>query len=714
MYLHKFLVFQVLLLHVSTSPVSTTDPNKTLNLEKNLIQIVSSYNSRIEKNGLLSSNPIIPQYTCGRSIQLTDVQYLEENIFNILKQLNNHYYETLPNLHATIREDHFEELILSVFQSTYVEIICSRISRCIDFIYMCSPTLLNFGKILTLHADVCHSRETYIKEYHNCGVHFDAACSYSENSLAINRLNLLYDRINKNRLNFMKTQSDYTANDLEFIYNISKIINEIDKTDIILEKIRKRESSSDDYSYTEKLRFQIPQSSRIIINNKDFPELNKINQELKNIIFEQGTKLLNTNDNLEKKYLDKSLLVLNEILLNAIQGILIHFRQGVFQNDQNDLSISVDYQMFKNILSVDMLNKVCMHIPLILYHLYENGIKDSIVFNSYLLLCSDWTHFLNVRCQLSEIKNGVTLYNLQCLQQSINEILLFNYDLIKQKTEHDESFKNPDKQYLETIILNIHTRLYEFYVSKNIYIWQSFEWLGGTHIFNLTQSENPLNELIEYIVTYENENLPFFKVYDQLLPWNLNIESLIDFKIRTDNIILDNLFQFVWCQARIINLFFENYRNLRINEKVLQLVKESIKWYKLGTPELYKIISLTNNHFTVPENIKSVITAIENSSSGILYLIHTDTLKKNKSKREYCPLNNEAVNFPIYHMFLENCFNAVNLINGYFRIMKEANVTIYNTTNDFFLGPGVCTNNNLSDLFKEVEIPILNEEFWTI
>ncbi|XP_025407349.1 uncharacterized protein LOC112681298 [Sipha flava] len=270
--------------------------------------------------------------------------------------------------------------------------------------------------------------------------------------------------------------------------------------------------------------------------------------------------------------------------------------------------------------------------------------------------------------------------------------------MLTETIKYDVYFMNnaPDKQFLESIILNIYTELYKFYESKNIYIWQSFEWLSGTYIINLTHSSNSLNEVKEKIGKYNEENVPYLVFYDLLLPWNLNIESLIDFKILTDNYILDNLFQFVWCQARIIYLFFKHNSIENIGPEVFQRLKKSIKWYKSGTPELYKLMSLTDDHFTVPENIESIITAIENNSIELFYLMNTEILNKNKSKTEYCSLNSESVDFTINlnQKFLENCYNAISLINAYYSIAINSNVTIINKTYNFFLGHEFCTKNN--------------------
>jgi hypothetical protein len=112
----------------------------------------------------LKTDSIILEYKCGEIIEHLDVHKLEDIIFIILKKLNNYYVTSIPKQNSFfLNINPFKQLIIDLFQSPYVHTICTRIPRCLDFIYIYTPIMTKFVKILSLYSDFCYLSEAYLK-----------------------------------------------------------------------------------------------------------------------------------------------------------------------------------------------------------------------------------------------------------------------------------------------------------------------------------------------------------------------------------------------------------------------------------------------------------------------------------------------------------------------------------------------------------------------
>jgi hypothetical protein len=103
----------------------------------------------IEENDQLEISDTFKGCNCGEEIQYSDIQKLGNDLFLILKQINYYFILNLPkdnNFFTNINE---HEIIINVFQSDFVCTICTLIPRCLDFIHICTPTLKNFGILLS-------------------------------------------------------------------------------------------------------------------------------------------------------------------------------------------------------------------------------------------------------------------------------------------------------------------------------------------------------------------------------------------------------------------------------------------------------------------------------------------------------------------------------------------------------------------------------------
>jgi hypothetical protein len=252
-------------------------------------------------------------------------------------------------------------------------------------------------------------------------------------------------------------------------------------------------------------------------------------------------------------------------------------------------------------------------------------------------------------------------------------------------------------EFLEFIMININTVLEKYYTSKNIIIWQSFDWLSGVHIFTESHTSDDFNEIKEHNVTFDNGPVPIIELYNQILPWNLNSETLVHFKTSIEGKFLKSFLQYVWRQADIIDFYFKTIRITDVDENVFQQLKISTKWYKSGTTILYRF----NEAFAVPETFTSLITALENISvdtigqfskilSDIQFEYDENWIRNVLSKN---------INFELAmnNIFLNNCLDAVNYINNYISIINKSKVIQNNL--DTYNDEELCKNDNLDRVF---------------
>lgn len=724
MYLLKLIVLQglQLLVIVPNSAVSTdlfvseiNDDTSTLNtstntlsLERRLIDTVSDYFEKIERIKLLKIEPESINM-CGNTIKYTDIQYLENNMFVILKKMYNYYRNELSNQQtAVIGNRSLEEIFTNLFKSEYVETICTHIPRCIDFIYICSPSFLNISEILKLHAILCYSREAYLLGLRTRNETPDIFLYSSTNNENI-YLDSLSSRFLEKEPTSEEIKSHTPNDDMKFISDIFNIINEINTKDLLKTKIKNKD----------------PEIKFSMLNNVTVAEIQKLCLDLKKIIDEQGKTLFKTNNfNAETDSDHNCSLAINKILLTVIQGIEVQFQKSLLGNDKGQ-TISMDQNALKNFLQLNMLDKFCKLIPAILYYLIFTNNNVSYLFNLYLKMCDDWINFLSIRCRCDK-NNEDMLYNFNCVKQSVNDKLLINNYNITGEIEFDNDFTNDVSQMesLESIILSIHNELDNFYVYKEIFIWTSYDWLSGKHIFTETQNSKYLNEIKEHKIemTGYNEKVPLIELYNQLIPWNLNVKELIQFKFSIDQFFIDRLSEIFWRQAIIILYYFEYINVEHDNNEVYYRLKNSFRWYKAGTPVLLRIMSLTSNDMYFSNDIKLFIDTIENiNDNGIdQTFIGLKNTAKNREKKVldmHDLLNNIKTDFPtnLNRIFLNNCYDALNVINTYISIINKSSKQISNNSNAFdFLKSELCTEDELDNVFMAsqsiVEASVKNPE----
>ncbi|XP_025405052.1 DNA-directed RNA polymerase subunit beta'-like [Sipha flava] len=590
-------------------------------LEEKLVTEVNNYFDSTEKIDSYKFNHQLTDYKCGSLIQNTDVQKLNYNIFIILNQLYNDLYKKLPKKNDVIENRNLENKIVNVFKANHIQIICKHIPRCLDFIYICAPTYTNLENIFSLYSGICHSRDIYISKYDDQNKILDKNENFT--NLVLERINSLYNSLSKIKFIPLNTNYNIKIRNETFIKNIFNIINKINKAHMISSSDWYKKSILINYSPPEMLKIRYFRSDHLI-NNKNRNEVNTLAHWLKIIIFERGKKLLPANNNYEVPVLGRNFIIgynlaLNELLFNFLRVLNYYFRSVVLYDIehfsyQDNQTLIMMKNVFENLLSMKVIYRLCKKIPLILYYLYSAHITDLNVFSLYLTICSDWNQFLNYRCLSQKANNGRYGYDTQCLKQSINEKLMLNYYMITQKMIYDDINMNNflNLNNLEEITNNIYERLLDFYKPNKVYIWTSFDWLSSAHIFSL--GSNDLNEIREQTVKIGLENIPITMLYNQFLPWNANLKTLIDFKTIVENLFIHKLCQYVKSQAAYIYIYFELTNVNDVHDGVLARLKKSTKWYKSGTQELFKFMESTIEGFEIPDESKSVIEAIENIS----------------------------------------------------------------------------------------------------
>jgi hypothetical protein len=102
-----------------------------------------------------------------------------------------------------------------------------------------------------------------------------------------------------------------------------------------------------------------------------------------------------------------------------------------------------------------------------------------------------------------------------------------------------------------------------------------------------------MKKIREQTVAFYLENIPMTMLYNQLLPWNANLKTLIDFKTIVENVCMHKLFQYVKNQATYIYVNFVLTNLNDVNDDVFTRLQKTTKWYKSGKHELFKFMEST-------------------------------------------------------------------------------------------------------------------------
>jgi hypothetical protein len=723
MYLLKLLVFQgiQILVRAPEPSVSTNlsrvrdgenqsiDTSET-SLEEQLVAEVNNYYIRMAKINSLKFNDQMTDYKCGSFIRDTDVQKLQHNIFMILNRMFNFWNSQLPTKENVLEDRRRENKIFKLFQTNYVRTICKHIPRCFDFIYICAPTFKNFGNILSLYSNICHLREVYVSKYSDT--------DGNDTNISLERINSLYNSLSKIKFISLVTNSDTEKEDETFIKNIFKIINKIDTTNMIPSSDWYKKSIFIYYSPPEKLNVRHFRTEPLI-DDENRNEVYTLVLSLKRIIFNRGKDLLTANNNYEVPESDENFIIshnlaLNDLLLNVLRLLKYNFRNEIlkvieqFSFKENE-TFTIFKRTFDNVLLKSEYQRICKMIPLILYYLYSVHITDLNVFSLYLTICSNWYQFLYERCLTYKSNSGKWMYDSQCVTQSVNEKLMLNYYMITQKAIYDDNMNNMivhGLDSLETIIQSINRiflDFFKFYKSNKVYIWTSFDWLSSYQIFIQILSSEDLIEIREQTVTFGeiNRSISITMLYYQILPWNANLKTLIDFKIIVDKIVFYKFCQYVKSHAVNIYIYFELTNENDVNDGVISRLKKSNQWYKLGFRELYNFMKSTTEGLKIPDECKSDIEAIEKISvitiGQFKHFIKEKYEKSSKIKDILSNMKSDYVT-ELNQIFLKNCVDAIHFINKYILFLNSTDGLPYKLKiNDV---QELCKKDNLDNVFN--------------
>jgi hypothetical protein len=277
--------------------------------------------------------------------------------------------------------------------------------------------------------------------------------------------------------------------------------------------------------------------------------------------------------------------------------------------------------------------------------------------------------------------------------------------MITQKAIHDENniINFPHLNVVADITRSIYTNLEEFYKQKKIYLWTSFAWLSSAYIFTQNLNSDDLNEIRKQTVTLGLENIPITMLYDQILPWNANLKTLIDFKTIVENVFTQKLCQYVKSQAEYIYIYFVFTDVNDVNDGVFTRLQKSTKWYKSGTQELFKLMESTIEGFKIPDEINSVIVAIEKISihtidefKDCMDYMKEDHEKKSRLNDILSSINSDYV-IQLNKDFLKNCVDAIHFINEYIVFLNNTDglpdlLETYDVQE-------LCKNGNLDSVF---------------
>ncbi|VVC46277.1 Hypothetical protein CINCED_3A021853 [Cinara cedri] len=580
-----------------------------------------------------------------------------------------------------------------LIHADYFITICTYLPRCLDFINI--NVFQNTITVLLnkIHIVLCYSLPTYL------GTHINALPDHIESERFIETIenNLSYivsmtkDKTKKDKNLF--DQQNYKMDSQNFISNVYKIIGNIDFISCISKNIGIiKQHYMEHNSNTKKIKFKV-----IKVSTRDNDK--QINSEISMHFRKLNIKYTNNLRNeCGLSYVDIRSKDLSE--LDTIQEIVFYTLKKLQQyctntilNSTKTLSKATEKDLKNTNDMMDMLQEICHKMSLILVYLKENEVNDdTIMFSTYLSFCGDFKGYTDVRCT-SAFRGTAAVKNLEaekiiCIRETVKNIWMWNIlitttEVPKKKEDKHSKNENCKNLYLNYLV-NINNTIRKFY--NEFGRWANFVWLSGKY-FLAENIENPIMyDLKSKYITIKNVNMSLSVGYYAILPWGLNTYTIGTFHNVIVNHVDRTMNTFVYIYAIIIHLYLER-TSISIDSRVLQRIRNSVRWYTDGTELFYKYLYLplytdkdAQNKPQPSDEIKTIINRIKNiDDSGNISF--DDIIPQNEKDdilvwSEPYLQNNDDGYKQFNTLINENCMDAMDYMCSFFWI-AEKSMNIY-------------------------------------
>ncbi|VVC31141.1 Hypothetical protein CINCED_3A002496 [Cinara cedri] len=575
-----------------------------------------------------------------------------------------------------------------LIHADYFITICTYLPRCLDFINI--NVIQNTITVMLnkIHIVLCHSLPTYLRTYINALPNHIESERFNE-TIANNLSDILSMTKDKTKIDKnLFEQQNYKNESMNFISSVYKIIGNIDFISCIGKNLGIiKQHYIEHNSNTKEIKFKVTKVSTRDNKKQIFSEINRNFLEL-NTKYTNNLRNECGLSNVEFRSKDLSKLeTMQEIVFYTLKKLQQYCTNTILNNTKTNSKATLK-DLNNTTDMMDMLQEICHKMSLILVYLIENEVNDdSIMFSTYLTFCGDFKGYTDVRCT-SAFRGTAAVKNLEaekiiCIRETVKNIWTWNIlitttEVPKKKEDKHSKNENCKNLYLKYLV-NIYNTIREFY--NEFGRWANFVWLSGKYFLAENIDNQIMYDLKSKYITIKNVNMSLSVGYYAILPWGLNTYSIGTFHNAIVNHVDRTMNKFVYIYALIIQLYLE--RTSSIDSRVLQRIRNSVRWYTDGTELFYKYLYLplytdkdAQNEPQPSDKIKTIINRIKNiDDSGN---ISFDDIIPQHEKNAILVLsetnlpNNDDGYADFNNVINENCMDAMDYMCTYFRIAEKS------------------------------------------
>ncbi|VVC26592.1 Hypothetical protein CINCED_3A019601 [Cinara cedri] len=573
----------------------------------------------------------------------------------------------------------------------YILTICLLLPRCLNFIYI-NVFLNSITAMLSeIHIILCHKLPTYYMK------NITAPTDDIEKERFVKEIDrdLTYIRSlveEKTKIsNNLFDQTNYKNDSKNFILNVYNIIDKIKLTRCMRNKlINIKLQNFKHYSITKEMKLKVP-----LINPRDsimqnYDDAKKSFLELNNYYTFDFKK----HCNLSTYEIMSEDLSTPKALQEILFFILIRLQKHITNNFLKDKKIlsqttGKDLEVTNNITV--MLHNICQKISLILVFLKENNVNDdSIIYSTYFTFCVDYKGYTDNCCTSAfhgtEVVKSFEAEKNDCIRESVKNIWTWNIFITTTEVPSRNKNKYINKEICISLYMDylreIHNAIKQFYTGKTMGVWTRFEWLSGKYFLTENSENVNLNELKSKNITVRDVTMSLSVAYHAILPWDLNMLTVMEFHKTIVYHLERTMNTYVYRYAQIIFMYLKRTGG-SVGFRVLQNIRDSVRWYTEGTELFYKYLYLPlyTNRYAQNEpqptnrmvSLISIIKNIDNNGSiKVDELIPSDEQKDFSQWSETRLPDIDDGYKQFNNVINRNCMDAMNYVSAFFSIAKKS------------------------------------------
>lgn len=646
---------------------------------KQLVETIHEYSKKIQPTSSnICKNSRNPSDYQGGLISQDDFDCFEKELFLILKQMYDKYVSKLSPEVSDIQAqtnksaDKIEITLFSEPEST----ICSLLTQCANFIYMCASKSSLIFAIGKCHRLLCQTFPALVA--HNCTQDEN---NYTTYSCDFQNINILRKKLLVNilKIGYPEEYVNQDFNSKDFIQKVHTCIMKIDK----IKMLRIRKPPNNDCIFNNLQCDCQNISIDLSVLRKRFKTQTILEEDLSNInnTFLTSETIAKCEPSNKLSNMLHTTMPINWIVRGlikyAFKNLEDYFLFNMFQyivNLKLNDDTFIDYFSIKRLVT-NMFDKICNYIPLFLYYTIDGHMNvDEVLFDYYFTFCGDIVNFVCSQCPgVKSGTNGTVWHSINCIVESIKDKLLWNSYRTDNFLNVNDSINDECVDLYLQYIRDCYNFLVKYSDGLPFDVSTTFDWLSGKYFLSKDHYNNAeMDKLKETEIVVNNITVTLSEAYYLILPLNSNWNTVLTFH----NIIsfyLERQFNiYLYRHAMTIILFLNH--NRYVKKITINRLRISVNWYGAVQKPFYQYLSKLIKH-EPGINIKTLIRKIQLINAG-----ESDRIKNLIPDDTYHEVNSWAVNllskkhdaYSLNQLIMANCLEAIDFVNSFMSIVDES------------------------------------------